>query len=116
MLELAVPPTANLYWRLGRDGKPHKTKTARDYQRATFVRAFSAGWRPIKAPRGVAVLFRWYRVNKAGGDLDNRLKVILDALEGTAYDNDRQICKIDAERFEDPDRPRVEIAVEEYQA
>jgi Holliday junction resolvase RusA-like endonuclease len=43
------------------------------------------------------------------GDLDNRLKVLLDALEGCLYFNDEQIVRITAVRKDDKEHPRVEI-------
>ena len=41
-------------------------------------------------------------------DLDNLLKAVMDALNGTAYEDDKQITHINAARFYS-DRPRVEI-------
>lgn len=124
-LVLAVPPTANTYWRsrviwsrkLKRQVvQRYKTQEADNYQRAVFIRAYAAGWRPIKAPREVVLSLTWYRGSRGDGDLDNRLKVVIDALQGAAYDNDSQVRKIIAERFEDPDRPRLEVSVEEVKS
>jgi Holliday junction resolvase RusA-like endonuclease len=43
-------------------------------------------------------------------DIDNVTKIILDALNGLAYEDDAQVVKITAEKFYS-DRPRVEISV-----
>ena len=51
------------------------------------------------------------------GDVDNRVKAVFDALEGSAFFNDNQFCGLIAwdwwvgkREYDDP-RPRVEIAV-----
>jgi hypothetical protein len=45
-------------------------------------------------------------------DLDNRNKVVLDALTGIAYDDDSQINALHLFRRYDPKRPRIEISVD----
>lgn len=52
----------------------------------------------------------FYRPAKRG-DLDNRIKILLDALEGIAFENDSQIIEIHARRFDDKLNPRVSIVV-----
>lgn len=47
------------------------------------------------------------------GDLDNYLKIMLDALEGVLYENDNQITEIHAFRYDDKDNPRVELVAYE---
>jgi Holliday junction resolvase RusA-like endonuclease len=47
------------------------------------------------------------------GDLDNRIKPTLDALQGLAYDDDKRVVEIHATRGVDRENPRVEITVEE---
>jgi len=41
----------------------------------------------------------------------NRIKVVLDCLQGYLYADDKQVQKIIAERFEDKKSPRLEIWV-----
>jgi len=72
-----------------------------------------ARWRPIRKPNDVVLVLDWYRVN-ALGDLSNRIKIVEDALQGAAYDNDSQVRRIIAERFDDADRPRLEVGVIAY--
>lgn len=60
----------------------------------------------------VVVLMRFFRPRR-GDDLDNRLKACLDCLKGIAWKDDRQVKRIEAERFEDPQNPRVEVTIEE---
>lgn len=45
-------------------------------------------------------------------DCDNLAKVVLDALNGVAYDDDRQVCEL-AVRKEYSEDPRVEVELEE---
>ena len=52
-----------------------------------------------------------YRARRAG-DLDNSLKVLLDALNGIAFEDDSQVVEIHARREEDPANPRVEVQIE----
>lgn len=44
-------------------------------------------------------------------DINNSTKLILDALEGAAYKNDRQVSVLIQRKFLDRQSPRVEIAV-----
>jgi len=115
-LTLPVPPSANRYWR-SVNGHPVKSREAREYRarvqlavmRATFGSLTSH--QVIDAASPMAVTIRWYRAAKMG-DLDNRLKVLLDALNGTAYGDDSQIVELHAYRAEDKKNPRVEVTVE----
>lgn len=59
----------------------------------------------------VRVRLRFFRAARRG-DLDNRLKVALDALRGIAYEDDSQVTRLEAEQAEDAENPRVEIEVE----
>ena len=45
------------------------------------------------------------------GDLDNRLKCLLDSLNGIAWSDDGQIVEIHAYRHDDKKNPRVEIEI-----
>lgn len=104
-LTLPNPPSANRYWR--RAGRHiHKSAEAKAYQEA--VAWLAHGVQPLQGE--VAVHLAWYRPAKRG-DLDNRIKVILDALNGVAYEDDKQIVKIIAERHDDKHEPRVEVVV-----
>jgi crossover junction endodeoxyribonuclease RusA len=108
-LVLPVPPSAGLYWRLAR-GRIVKTAAARAYQQGVKMRALAQGCRPVTGP--VAVTVQWFRAARRG-DLDNHLKVVLDALQGAVYRNDNQIVELHAYRLEDRQNPRLWIVVEE---
>jgi len=115
-LVLPVPPSSNRYWRttvaqtrLGkRYVKTYVTREAEEYRAGVRARAIVAGFLPVDGP--VAVTLRWYRAAKRG-DVDNRIKVTLDALQGAAYNSDAQVVELHAYRFEDRLNPRLEVEV-----
>lgn len=49
---------------------------------------------------------------KHRGDIDNVCKMLMDSINGVAFDDDRQIYKLVAEKYYS-DNPRVEIELEE---
>lgn len=115
-LELPEPPSANRWWRLGRSGPNgapghmHLSAEARAYKQAVEITTGSA-LRPIHGARTwpvyppklpLEIWVRWLRSRRAG-DLDKRLGVLLDALQGTVYASDSQLEQIHAYRAEDPD-------------
>lgn len=117
MLQLVLPepPSANRWWRKFRN-RMVLSDEARTYRDETVVAAcveqLGCAWRRavIPAPRPVALAIDWHRRIKSG-DLDKRLGVVLDALQGIAYENDSQIVKLIARRFDDKSNPRVEVTV-----
>lgn len=50
------------------------------------------------------------------GDLDNRIKPTLDALQGVIYTDDRQVTEISVRRGVDRSDPRVEVRWSEVTA
>lgn len=104
---LPYPPSANRYWRNAR-GRTFLSKEAKEYKQAVKSEMQWLTPKPIEG--AVAVTIAVYRPRRAG-DLDNRIKVLLDSLNGIAYADDQQITKIHAERFEDKENPRVEVII-----
>ena len=86
-----------------------KSDEARQYVQLVGLVARSKGYRPQEGD--VKITLDFYRPRKAG-DLDNRIKIVLDGLQGSAFINDSQIVEIVARRHEDPARPRVETQIE----
>lgn len=82
------------------------------YKRTAKFEARLQKVKPFGQNVSVAVTLKIYRP-LAAGDLDNRIKCVLDALNGTAYQDDRQVAEIHAYRFDDKERPRVEITIEQ---
>lgn len=118
-LILPEPPSANRYWRvrvsrgvLGRHlPMTYKSREARAYQEAVRNIALAAGLRPVPIGQQVRVTLHWY-AGSLRGDLDNRIKVLIDALQGSAYENDRQVFELHAFRTLDRGNARMEVTVE----
>lgn len=119
-LVLPEPPSANRYWRTvlvrGR-ATTLLSKEARAYRRAvaelwpTLTFAKDLGGRPVTDDVQVSLV--WYRARRSG-DLDNRIKQVLDALKGLVYADDKQITGITAYRVDDAryeGTGRIEVAV-----
>lgn len=105
-LKLPYPVSANRYWRIWRN-KAVRSAEATAYKSVVRRIAQEAGVMPSEG--SVAVCLRLIpKANKDGSanktviDLDNALKVTLDALQGIAYHNDRQVRRIVAEYGSEP--------------
>src|SRR5687768_4557590 len=109
-LTLPEPPSANRWWR-NVNGRMVTSKAARDYKAAVELYCVTERVRKIRAPIPVRVFVWWHRARKSG-DLDKRLGVLLDALQGLAYDNDSQIVSLHAERYDCKANPRIEVRLE----
>jgi Holliday junction resolvase RusA-like endonuclease len=101
---LPVPPSANRWWRKWKN-RMVLSDEAREYK--SLVRM---AYRRAELQGAVTVSIAWYRERRSG-DLDKRLGVCLDALQGVAYATDAQITRIIASRFEDPKNPRLIVTV-----
>lgn len=106
-ITLDYPPSSNRYWRYGR-GMIHRSHEANAYRDAVALICITAGIEPLEGDVGVVLHF--YRPAKRG-DLDNRIKIMLDCLQGYAYQNDSQVAEIHAVRRDDNKCPRVEVEV-----
>lgn len=109
-LTLPYPPSANRYWRTVRN-VVLKSKDARDYQHRVRCVALDGIEQPKPLQGPVVVTVAIYRPQRSG-DLDNRLKCLLDALKGIAFEDDSQVIEIHASRFDDKSNPRAEVTVE----
>ncbi len=106
-LTLPYPPSTNRYWRIFR-GHAVRSAEATAYKRAVSAVCIQAGVDLLSGP--VALEVRLYRPRKSG-DLDNRLKVLLDALQGHLYADDAQVVELHAFRQDDKAAPRVELVL-----
>lgn len=136
LLTLPYPVSANVYWRSfvppgGKRAITHVSNEAKAYRRQVEQACMLAGIRePLKGRIAMAVrLFParpqdWARrARKLGAcwdddvrciDLDNANKVLLDALKGIAFEDDRWVRRLQAERMEpDEDGARVIVAIEQ---
>lgn len=105
-LTLPVPPSSNRYWRRGRNGQIYVSEEAEAY-RTQVARAVR---KIVAEPLGgeIAFVVRWYRGERRG-DLNNRIKILEDALRKALYVDDKQIVESFHRRFEDKEFPRMEI-------
>lgn len=104
-----IPPSANRYWRMV-NGRVLVSEAARVYKQVVWALAHQQDMQLVTG--SVAINIRVYRAQKTG-DIDNYLKVLLDALKGLAYQDDKQIVEIHAYRFDDKDDPRVLVTINE---
>jgi Holliday junction resolvase RusA-like endonuclease len=114
--ELPYPPSVNSWWRFDRRGIAYTTTTARKYKNTAKLLALAqlnawsrGGHSPHHGP--VELTVRVFRP-RAQGDLDNTLKVLLDALNGIAYVDDSQVVALHAFRHDDKLKPRVEVEIQ----
>jgi crossover junction endodeoxyribonuclease RusA len=120
-LILPYPVSANRYWRTvvaqRRDG-PKKPRAltfvsdeAKSFKSECAWRAKAAGFRtPIVGT--VELRVRLVPKNRVCMDLDNALKVTIDALKGILFGDDSEVFKIVAERGDpDPAGARLEVEV-----
>lgn len=110
-ITLPVPPSANR-WHRTINGRPILSREARLYTRVAMTLAMAQKVQCIHAPTEVEVAIVWYRQRKSG-DVDKRGAIMLDALQGIAYDNDSQIRRYSIERYENKQSPRMEIEITE---
>lgn len=102
---LPYPPSGNRYWRhVG--ARVVVSREAREYR--AKVAKMLASMEPIDGDVGVEILV--HRPARRG-DLDNTLKVLLDAVRGFAYHDDSQIVFIQAQRFDGIGEPGVRLVV-----
>lgn len=101
MIRLILPPpvSANRYWRIF-GGRVVKSAEARSYRAEVQIKARDVT--PLDGPVSVHIalcpeLTRKGVASKTRLDLDNCLKVALDALQGIAFNNDKQVIKLVAE-------------------
>lgn len=85
-----------------------KAQVAHENAVAWMLRA-ALGHERFEGPVVVAV--RFYRANRHGVDTDNLLKLVLDAGNHVAWEDDRQVVKVSAEIHIDHANPRTEIEI-----
>lgn len=112
MRRFPLPPSANRYWRHYR-GRMVVSDEAAAYKQTLAMLARCDGVTKLTGP--VAVTVAIYRARKSG-DLDNFLKVLLDALQGVFYDNDAQIRELCATLHDDRHDPHCEVSVRSCRA
>ena len=108
-----IVPSVNRYWRHTREGHHYISCEGRAFKERLQWMAAAKRVRMIEG--AVELHFTWYCKKKCrGGDLDNRLKVILDALEGIVYKDDKQVVRIVAEKVMDAGRDGARVEVNAF--
>lgn len=101
ILDLSYPVSANRYWR-NVAGRMVRSEEANAYKREAAQLAMLWRIKPMAGPVSVAIVLH-PKTNKDGSasarrlDLDNCIKVALDALNGIAYADDAQVVRLRAE-------------------
>lgn len=108
ILTLPEPPSGNVYWRHAR-GRTYLSLVALQYRLAVLAICKKAKVKPITGP--VVLTYHWWRGRKSG-DLDNRGKVLLDALQGHAYTDDSQIVELHAYRHDRKGDSGITVTIE----
>jgi crossover junction endodeoxyribonuclease RusA len=113
VMTLPEPPSSNRYWRKTNTGRVYLSADAKAYRQAVRDACLLAqlGPFPVYHTQAIRLTARWYRGMKAG-DLDNRSKQILDALNGLAYTDDKQIIELHLYRYDDRGSARLELTIE----
>lgn len=98
--------------------RPHFTRgrhttDAKQRQAKRAIAAAASAHIPAHWPRDVAYSVRIdaYYPTRVYGDIDRIAGLPLDALEGIAYESDRQVSELRVERHVDRERPRVDVRV-----
>jgi crossover junction endodeoxyribonuclease RusA len=112
-LTVPLPPSVNSYWRSvpatrSRRARVLISEEGRRFKARCQLVAQAQCRKPLAGSAAVraVVYFRDHR-----RDLDNVLKPLLDALQGIAYANDRQIAHLDFTKALDPKNPRIEMEI-----
>lgn len=100
-LVLPYPPSANRYWRIW-GGRVVRSSEARSYKIICQSIATVSRHPKIAGDVAVTVVLHPKKTKKGEAsktriDLDNALKVVIDAMQGVAYANDSQVVRIVAE-------------------
>ena len=103
-------PSVNRYWRHTKQGRHYISQEGREFKEKLQWMAKAKRVKTTNEP--VEQHLYWYCKKQCNGvDLDNRLKVVLDALEGIVYKNDRQVVRIIAEKIIETKRDYAKIEV-----
>lgn len=116
-IQLPYPPSANRYWRIFRN-RAVLSAEATEYKRVAKGTAICCGVNAPSSDDLLSVVVVLHPKQKRDGtasktviDLDNCLKVALDSLQGTVYENDRQIVEIHAAYGEPKDGGGLTVSI-----
>lgn len=108
-LTLPMPPSVNRLWRQGRGGRVYKTDAARVFAWEVAAAAQHAG---VQLLTGDVAVSMWVYVARKNADTDNFCKCTLDALQGLAYENDKQVVELHLyKRYANKKTARIEVEI-----
>ena len=111
MIWLPFPPSTNQLTRYvvrGGSARALKSERARNY--AKDCEWWLRKQRPVKLDGPLEVTIEAYFPSRRG-DVDNRIKAVLDVLQGHAFANDSQVERLSITRHIDKKDPHVEVHV-----
>lgn len=118
-LTVPYPPSVNTIYAhraIGTKVVKYKTPEHRNYSEALGNAVRVAQLRnpmmdALPLQHAVKLSVRLFRPQRRG-DIDNRLKALLDSLNEIAWVDDEQIEELHAFRFDDKENPRAELVIE----
>ena len=97
--------------RMGKNGQAYTPKRTRDAEAVIADRWSEEVGGKFEPEARLGVSLQFVCANRRRKDLDNMAKLVLDALNGVAYDDDSQIDRLDMERVFTRFEPATRIAV-----
>ena len=95
-----------------RNGHTYTPRRTVEAERAIHTYLMAQRARPTSGPVQVALYFH---CKSQTADLDNLVKLVLDAAQGFLWENDRQVCRIVAEVERGSSKPETRLAVSAFE-
>lgn len=107
-----LPPSANLYWRHGRNGV-YITKAALNFRQVVAGVCMELGIKPLD---GLLRFTADCYICDSRRDLDNNMKQLADALQGWAFEDDNALVEIHLYRHKAKTRKtaKVDVVIEQW--
>ena len=107
-LQLPIPPSLN---RKYINNRFVVSSEWRSFKRTVSEICQEQRVKPFTGEVGMEIVY--YRPRKAG-DIDNKLKAVLDSLQGWAYEDDKQVAELSILRSDSQKKnPRMEVKIYE---
>jgi Holliday junction resolvase RusA-like endonuclease len=107
-----IPPSTNSIYNYGR-GRIYHSKKYKEYKANLQKLLLSFKKKMVKNNKSVALSILVAQPRRTG-DIDNRLKSLLDTLQGFIYENDKQVSEINLIRIYSK-KPYIKVFVEEIE-
>ena len=95
-----------------RNGHTYTPRRTVEAERAIHTYLMAQHARPTSEPVQVALYFH---CKSQTADLDNLVKLVLDAAQGFLWENDKQVCRIVAEVERGSSEPGTRLAVSAFE-